>query len=154
MVTLQFLALFGVKPELGAPVCGPKTVWFQIFSYIKVLSCNFNQPSRFYYRQWLWGLCGLWRPFMISCSSFRHTVGLLAPVISPSQGLCLHRTTQRGETKDKHQCLKRDSNSRSSVRAPEARASNSAYWFGIALCLVNLFFIVKRMILKCMPTST
>jgi hypothetical protein len=33
---------------------------------------------------------------------FRHTVGLLGRVISPSQGLYLHRTTQHRKTRDKH----------------------------------------------------
>jgi hypothetical protein len=44
---------------------------------------------------------------------FRHMVGLLGRVISPSQGLYLHRTTQHRKTRDKHPCLGRDSNPRS-----------------------------------------
>jgi hypothetical protein len=44
---------------------------------------------------------------------FRHMVWLLGRVISPSQGLYLHRTTQHRKTRDKHPCLKRDSNPRS-----------------------------------------
>jgi hypothetical protein len=44
---------------------------------------------------------------------FRHMVGLLGRVISPSQGLFLHRTTQHRKTRDKHPCLERDSNPRS-----------------------------------------
>jgi hypothetical protein len=44
---------------------------------------------------------------------FRHTVGLLGRVISPSQGLYLHRTTQHRKTRDKHPCLERDSSPRS-----------------------------------------
>jgi hypothetical protein len=43
----------------------------------------------------------------------RHMVGLLGRVISPSQGLYLHRTTQQRKTRDKHPCLERDSNPRS-----------------------------------------
>jgi hypothetical protein len=44
---------------------------------------------------------------------FRHMVGLLGRVISPSQGLYLHRTTQHRKTRDKYPCLERDSNPRS-----------------------------------------
>jgi hypothetical protein len=44
---------------------------------------------------------------------FRHMLGLLGRVISPSQGLYLHRTTQHIKTRDKHPCLERDSNPRS-----------------------------------------
>jgi hypothetical protein len=44
---------------------------------------------------------------------FRHMVGLLGGVISPSQGLYLHRTTQHRKTRDKHPCLGRVSNPRS-----------------------------------------
>jgi hypothetical protein len=42
---------------------------------------------------------------------FRHMVRLLGRVISPSQGLYLHRTTQKDA--DKHPCLEQDSNPRS-----------------------------------------
>jgi hypothetical protein len=42
---------------------------------------------------------------------FRHMVGLLGRVISPSQNLYLHRTTEKDA--DKHACLERDSNPRS-----------------------------------------
>jgi hypothetical protein len=41
---------------------------------------------------------------------FRHMVGLLGRLISPSQGLYLHRTTQHRKTRDKHPYLERDSN--------------------------------------------
>jgi hypothetical protein len=44
---------------------------------------------------------------------FRHMVGLLGRVISPLQGLYLHRTTQHRKTRDKHPCLELDSNPRS-----------------------------------------
>jgi hypothetical protein len=44
---------------------------------------------------------------------FRHMVGLLGRVISPSQGLYLHRTTQHRKTRDKHPSLERYSNPRS-----------------------------------------
>jgi hypothetical protein len=44
---------------------------------------------------------------------FRHMVGLLGRVISPSQSLYLQRTTQHRKTRDKHPCLKRDSYPRS-----------------------------------------
>jgi hypothetical protein len=40
-------------------------------------------------------------------------VGLLGRVISSSQGLYLHRTTQHRKARDKHSCLERDSNPRS-----------------------------------------
>jgi hypothetical protein len=43
----------------------------------------------------------------------RHMVGLLGRVISPSQGLYLHRTTPTQKDADKHPCLERDSNPRS-----------------------------------------
>jgi hypothetical protein len=46
---------------------------------------------------------------------FRHMVGLLGRVISPSQGLYLHRTTQHRKTRDKHPCLERDLNPRSQI---------------------------------------
>jgi hypothetical protein len=44
---------------------------------------------------------------------FRHMAALLGRVISPSQGLYLHRKTQHRKTRDKHPCLERDSNPRS-----------------------------------------
>jgi hypothetical protein len=44
---------------------------------------------------------------------FRYLVGLLGRVISPSQGLYLHRTTQHRKTRDKHPWLEWDSNPRS-----------------------------------------
>jgi hypothetical protein len=44
---------------------------------------------------------------------FRHVAGLLGRVISPSQGLYLHRTTQHRKTRDKHPCFERDPNPRS-----------------------------------------
>jgi hypothetical protein len=44
---------------------------------------------------------------------FRQMVGLLGRVISPSQGLYLHRTTQHRKTRDKHPCLEWDSNPQS-----------------------------------------
>jgi hypothetical protein len=44
-------------------------------------------------------------------------------VISPSQGLYLHRTAQHRETKDKHPCPKRDSNPRSGVLALKAHVA-------------------------------
>jgi hypothetical protein len=40
-------------------------------------------------------------------------VRLLGRVISPSQGLYLHRTTQHRKTRDKYACLERDSNPQS-----------------------------------------
>jgi hypothetical protein len=43
---------------------------------------------------------------------FRHMVGLLGRVISPSQGLYLHKSTTQKDA-DKHPCLDRDSNPRS-----------------------------------------
>jgi hypothetical protein len=48
-------------------------------------------------------------------------VGLLGQVISPSQGLYLHRTTQHRRTRDKHPCLERDSNDRSRPAPQTAR---------------------------------
>jgi hypothetical protein len=50
--------------------------------------------------------------YRIFLELFRHMVGLLGRVISPSQGLYLHRTTQHKDA-DKHPCLERDSNPRS-----------------------------------------
>jgi hypothetical protein len=49
-------------------------------------------------------------------------VGLLGRVIS----LYLHRTTQHRKTRDKHPCLNRDLNPRSSVWAIKTRASDRA----------------------------
>jgi hypothetical protein len=43
----------------------------------------------------------------------RHMVGFLGRVMTPSQGLYLHRTTQHRKTRDKHSCLDRDSNPQS-----------------------------------------
>jgi hypothetical protein len=64
--------------------------------------------------------CGstvLWDPGRLAYGRFlelfRHMVGLLGRVISPSQGLYLHRTTQHRKTRDKHPCLERNSNPRS-----------------------------------------
>jgi hypothetical protein len=55
---------------------------------------------------------------------FRHMVGLLGRVISPSQGLYLHRTTQHRKTRDKHPCLKWDSNPRSQQPPAKTHASD------------------------------
>jgi hypothetical protein len=44
---------------------------------------------------------------------FLEVFRLLGRVISPSQGLYLHRTIQHRKTRDKHPCFKRDSNPRS-----------------------------------------
>jgi hypothetical protein len=69
-------------------------------------------------------LCGPWPPFFVSKSIFRHAVELPGRIISSSQGLYLHRTTQHRRIKDEHACPERNSNPRSSVRAFKARPSD------------------------------
>lgn len=63
---------------------------------------------------------------LVARSVFKRTVGLPGRMVSSSQGLSLHRTTQRGETKDKHSCSKRDTNTRSSVGMLKVLALDSA----------------------------
>jgi hypothetical protein len=72
---------------------------FTAIFFFPVALQSFLDPGRLTYRRFL--------------ELFRHMVGLLGRVISPSQGLYLHRTTQHRKTRDKHPCLKRDSNPRS-----------------------------------------
>jgi hypothetical protein len=57
-------------------------------------------------------------------SYIRHMVGLPGRVISPSQGLYLHRTTQHRKTRDKHPCLERDSNHDPSNQPAKIHASD------------------------------
>jgi hypothetical protein len=55
--------------------------------------------------QWLYSPSGPWPPLVRFHNQFlRHAIGLLGRVISPSQGLYLHRTTQHRKTKDKLKC--------------------------------------------------
>jgi hypothetical protein len=61
-----------------------------------------------------------------SLNNLRHMIAPLGRVVSPSQGLYLHRTAQHRETKDKHPCPKRDSKPRFSVRALKFQAWGSA----------------------------
>jgi hypothetical protein len=68
-------------------------------------------------------------------SQFRHLVGLLGRVISPSQGLYLHRTTQHRKTKTKHTCFERYSNLRSQYSSgqnprPRPRATETSQEMG------------------------
>jgi hypothetical protein len=65
--------------------------------------------------------------------NFQHTLGLLGPVISPSQGHYLHRTTYNGDTKDKHPCPERDSNLRSSLRELKSHALDHATFGSVEL---------------------
>jgi hypothetical protein len=83
---------------------------------------NHSQHIEFYYTYQilLFFSCGstvLEDPDRLACRRFlelcRHMVGLLGRVISPSQGLYLHRTTQHRKTRDKLPCFERDSNPRS-----------------------------------------
>jgi hypothetical protein len=70
-------------------------------------------------------LCGSWPPLLLFRNQFyENTVALPGRVISPSQGLYLHRTTQHRKTKDKHPCPERDSNPLCSMRALNAHASD------------------------------
>jgi hypothetical protein len=72
---------------------------------------------------WSW-VCIHYSPQFGFLINLRHTVGLPGRVISSSQGLKLHRTAQHTETKDKHPCPKRGSNTRSGVqkaRGPRVR---------------------------------
>jgi hypothetical protein len=70
----------------------------------------------------------------------RHTAAPPGPVISPSQGLYLHRTTQHKETKDKHPCLKRNSNPRSGEQALRAPAFDLAATITSTSLLQNILF--------------
>jgi hypothetical protein len=64
-----------------------------------------------HHRLWLYSPSGPRLPLIRFLNHIvRHTVGLPGWAISPSQGLCLHRTTQHRNTKDKHPCPERDSN--------------------------------------------
>jgi hypothetical protein len=55
-------------------------------------------------------------PSMVSRILLRYIVGLLERAVNLSQRLYLHGITQRRETKEKHPCLKKDSNPRSTGR--------------------------------------
>jgi hypothetical protein len=68
-----------------------------------------------HHHQRLYSHSGPWPPIIRFLKQFlRHMVRLPGRVISPSQFLYLHMTTQHRKTKDKQPCPKRDSNSRSS----------------------------------------
>jgi hypothetical protein len=58
--------------------------------------------------------------------SLQHTLWLLGQVISSSQGLYLHKTTQHRETKDKHACPEQDLNPWSTIQVLKAHASDHA----------------------------
>jgi hypothetical protein len=64
---------------------------------------------------------------------FRHTVGLLGRVISPSQGLYLHRTTQHGKTRTNIHVLSRTrthdpSNQPAKTHASDCTATVTGIW--------------------------
>jgi hypothetical protein len=68
---------------------------------------------------------------------FRHVVGLLGRVISSSQGLYVHRTTQHREPRTNIHALSGDSKPRPRVRAIKARASHRAAT-GSTQCIVTV----------------
>jgi hypothetical protein len=75
---------------------------------------NEKLQSLHYCFLWLYSPLGPWPPpYRRFLELFRHKVGLLGRVISPSLGFYLHRTTRHRKTRDKHPCLERDSNPRS-----------------------------------------
>jgi hypothetical protein len=80
----------------------------------------------------------------------RHTVGLPGWVISTSQGLYVHRTTQHAQNKDKHPCPKRNSNPRSSVLELKAHVAtgpalfNAADWYNSVHLSVTIVEVIKR----------
>jgi hypothetical protein len=61
-------------------------------------------------------------PFGFPNEFSRHTFGLLGRMMSTSQGLYLHRTTQHWENKDELPCFERDLNPRPRVRALKSHA--------------------------------
>jgi hypothetical protein len=80
-----------------------------------------------HHHEWLYSPSGPWPPLIpFHNHILRHTVGLLGRVISSSQGLYLRKTTQHRRTKDKHPCLKRDSDPRPSIWALRSHASDRA----------------------------
>jgi hypothetical protein len=61
--------------------------------------CNYNYEDIFFFPVTLQSLKDLGRlTYRRFVELFKHMVGLLGRVISPSQGLCLHRTTQHRKT--------------------------------------------------------
>jgi hypothetical protein len=82
---------------------------------------------------------------------FRHMVGLLGRVISPSQGLYLHKTTQHRKTRDKHPRLERDSNPRSQQQTgqdPRLRPHGHCDWLNLDIIHDN-FQLLERFIFNC-----
>jgi hypothetical protein len=80
-----------------------------------------------HHHHWLYSPSGPWPPLIrFRNHSLRRAVGLPGRVISSSQGLYLHRTTQHRKTMDKHPCPMQDSNTRSSVRKLKAHISDGA----------------------------
>jgi hypothetical protein len=57
---------------------------------------------------------------------FRHMVGLLGRVISPSQGLCLHRTTQHRKTRTNIYDLRNIRTHNPSIQVAKAHAPDRA----------------------------
>jgi hypothetical protein len=83
----------------------------------------------------------------------RHMVGLLGRVISSSQGLYLHRTTQHRQTRKKHPCLKRDSNPRSGVQALKDRNSDRAVTGSAKLHLIRINCVLAFIVMAKVITS-
>jgi hypothetical protein len=76
-------------------------------------------------------------------------VGLLGRVISPSQGLYLHRTTQHRKTRDKHPCLERDSNPRSpqsTGQDPRLRPHGHCDRFYIDIMFILIFVKIRPLV--------
>jgi hypothetical protein len=83
---------------------------------------------------------------MVPWSILRHAVELPERVISSSQGLYLHKTTQHRKTKDKQPCPERYSNPRSSVRAFKVRPSLRlrGHWIGAKNKRTNENWVSER----------
>jgi hypothetical protein len=95
----------------------------------------------------LWALCDLWPSFFGFLIDLRHTVGPPGRVTSPSQGLCLHRTTQYRETKDKHVSYKRASNPQSCVRdSPRGQSKAIELTTGTEQHLLQMFWPTHRVL--------
>jgi hypothetical protein len=103
----------------GLPIC-----WCQIRRHPSKRD-HHHHHHHHHHHQWLYSPSGPWPPLLRYLNHIlRHTVGLPGRVISRSQGLYLHRTTQHRKTKGKHPSPERDSNPRTSVRAPKLHASD------------------------------
>jgi hypothetical protein len=77
------------------------------------------------------------RPLLWFLICLRHTVVFLGLVISSSQGLYLHRRTQRREIKEKLPCLKLDLNPRSNVWKLKVDASHRVATESANFCVIN-----------------